>query len=132
MGKKEPVMKYVLNTKNDDVFCHTDILAARPDMFTFSGTLTEAKERAKQIVENGKALQPAPWDEKDSEETPENVVDRIENVVAAIASLDPANPEQYTAMGVPRTGAIESIMGDDVSAEERDEAFTIYSEQKGQ
>ena len=133
MSKKEPNQNYVLNNRKSEVLAFSETLAKRPDMTPFHGTLTAAKKEAKRLSEESNGVMRAipietPPEAKEEEAPP----DRIEYLAAAISKLDPDNPEQYTAMGVPRTGAIEATIGDDVTAEERDEAFALYKKNKGE
>lgn len=44
----------------------------------------------------------------------------------AIQSLNPANPEHFTKDGKPKTDALEDLLGREVSAAERDEAWEEY------
>lgn len=50
--------------------------------------------------------------------------ERVALLVAAIGTLDPANPEHFTQRGLPRVEALEAAAGiAEVSTEERDAAW---------
>lgn len=141
MGKKELKKNYVVSTKTGEVFIRTELLALRPDMTVLSPmTLADAKKRGKKEIarhtaadfgadlDEGKEIPDIPQPEPDGMDDIERFMGKV---VMAIEALDPENPEQYTALGVPRTGAIEAMTGEDVSGEERDTAFAIFNEKKG-
>ena len=46
-------------------------------------------------------------------------------ILDAIKELDRDNPEHFTQQGIPRVGAIEGVMGEDVEAHERDKAWSM-------
>lgn len=136
MSKKEPINDYVLNRLNGEVFILTPILLKRADMIPcYKSTLAEAKAQAKREVEYAKrntpeSMQAVDQEEREAEDVLKRDSDpevRMALIVNAISTLDPNNPEQYTAQGEPRTGAIELVIGDDVSAGERDRAFALYN-----
>ena len=47
---------------------------------------------------------------------------KIELIIAALEELDPANDSLFTSEGKPTTNALEDIVGESVSAVERDAA----------
>jgi len=52
-------------------------------------------------------------------------LERIDQMVVAIDQLDPE--KDYTADNVPKVGSIEDIVGYQITATERDEAFAKYN-----
>ncbi|WP_178860818.1 HI1506-related protein [Thiomicrorhabdus cannonii] len=54
----------------------------------------------------------------------------VEQLIEAIAQLDPQNTAHYTGKGVPQLDALQAIVGSKVSAAQRDEAFVAFSEQQ--
>lgn len=52
----------------------------------------------------------------------------IEDIVEAIAALDPA--KDYGKNGKPNVEAIETVLGADISAAQRDQAWEIFQKEK--
>ena len=65
--------------------------------------------------------------QKEKEEAESEKVDQeiIELIVEAIGELDPE--DGFTESGVPRVNALEEIVGFDITAEDRDEAWELYN-----
>jgi hypothetical protein len=53
------------------------------------------------------------------------------SLLEAIAQLDPENGEHYTATGKPKADALSELLGREVSAAERDEAFATFTTNDG-
>lgn len=54
-------------------------------------------------------------------------VKRVANIVDAIDKLDPET--DFTGSGLPEVKALEGVLGYDITAKERDDAWTLYQEQ---
>jgi hypothetical protein len=114
------------------VYPYSANLAGRSDMRPFNGSMEEAREQAKTMTAGGAfPVDQAPVvlgngvDQVDQDENdPPPANDRIESIRDAIRQLDPDNAEHFTQGGLPRTGAIEALLGDDIEATERDEAWS--------
>ena len=52
----------------------------------------------------------------------------IDQLVAAISSLDRDDEQLWTKSGAPATGALEEVLGSAVSAADRDAAWKAYQE----
>ena len=59
-------------------------------------------------------------------QAPTDKQERIEAICKAIEQLDPDNAEQWIGNGAPATSALEDILGWEVSAAERDEAWELH------
>lgn len=55
--------------------------------------------------------------------------DKIQRICDAIAILDPDDPDQFTNAGLPQVDALEEVMGEDITAAERDAAWAQYKAQ---
>ncbi|NOQ51722.1 MAG: hypothetical protein GQ578_05855 [Desulfuromonadaceae bacterium] len=51
---------------------------------------------------------------------------KIQKLVAAIGKLDPNDPAHFTADDKPSANVLKELLGEQVSAAERDEAWQIY------
>lgn len=61
----------------------------------------------------------------------ETEIDRQSQMIAAIAVLDPDNPDHFTKSGKPEIKALENAAGlDDISAADRDAAWDEYQKAK--
>lgn len=49
---------------------------------------------------------------------------REQDIMEAISMLEPGNAEHFTEAGLPQVKAIEDLLNDDISASERDAAFS--------
>lgn len=108
-----------------DVYPYTSLLARRKDMRPFEGTLKQAQKEAGKPAAN-KFPEPTVLSDKEPDQTQDSGgddSDRISNIRDAIGMLDSKNPEHYTTDGKPRVSAIEQVMGDDITQDERDEAM---------
>lgn len=54
----------------------------------------------------------------------------IDKLVAAIGQLETDNTEHFTTKGIPQLDALAAIVGEKVTAKQRDEAFTAFSAQQ--
>ena len=54
---------------------------------------------------------------------------RMAAIIKAIRSLDRNNSESFTQTGKPKVPAIEYVLGYDITASERDEAYSAITEQ---
>ena len=54
--------------------------------------------------------------------------ERMTQLLAAIGSLDADNAELWTKSGDPKTDALSAVTGDEVSADERNAAWTLFRE----
>lgn len=53
---------------------------------------------------------------------------RMKSIITAIKSLDRNDPDAFTAAGKPQVKAIEEVLGDEITASERDEAYASISD----
>lgn len=66
--------------------------------------------------------------ESESEESDGQDDDRQQAILNAIGKLDRKNPAHFTEKGVPKTKALEQVLGYPVSSEERDAAWHLILE----
>ena len=87
------------------------------------GDIIEATERdARQLVGSGQAIL-ADGPGQIREYTGETIMSRI---VMAIVDLDTDNPNHFTADEKPKVDALEELLGEEVTSEQRDEAWTLF------
>ena len=82
--------------------------------------LTLATEEAAQHIQRGLASRATDQDQRADVAKPTGKK-LMADIVAAIQKLDP--DEDFTKNGLPNVGAIEAILGYDISADERTTAF---------
>jgi hypothetical protein len=140
--RPDPKGVWLMNVKNGEVFGFHEKLAKRSDMTRYDGLLSEARAMAARLSQKiGNLNAPAISDDVIQEAAAGAVEDakvesvspntKIAVIVGAIKRLDPGNEEHFTGAGLPRTTAIERLIGDDVTAEERDTAFDIVNSENG-
>ncbi len=56
------------------------------------------------------------------------MTEKTTRLINAIGQLDRENKEHFTAAGLPQTKALEEVVGEDVSAAERDEAWQLFQD----
>lgn len=77
------------------------------------------------VATGGKAIVPA----SGTSHRPRSKRKLLEAIVAAIGQLDPSNTKHWTGAGLPRVELLETILGYDISAAERNEAWAEYQRQ---
>ena len=70
---------------------------------------------------------PAPK-EPQKPQAPTDPAERIEAIAKAIETLDPENEEHWTGSGKPNVASLEAVLGWDISAAERDEAWARHEQ----
>lgn len=56
--------------------------------------------------------------------------DKMQRLVEAIEEVDLTNEDHTIASGAPNTNVLAGLIGEDVTAAERDEAWKLYLEQQ--
>lgn len=71
---------------------------------------------------------------KAQEEQVKEETQRLESLVDAIASIVEKNDAEndFTAGGMPKVEAVEKVVGFDIAAQERDEAWTLFMDRNKQ
>jgi len=59
------------------------------------------------------------------------MTEKIQRLIDAIDRLDRNDPAHFTGSGVPSANVLKELIGESVSAAERDEAWALYQEQAG-
>lgn len=83
------------------------------------------KETEVEEPDQGSKTTPSGNDQDNGDDLPAKLIE-------AIGQLDPENSEHYTGKGVPQLDALAELVGQKVTAAQRDEAFAAFSEQQVQ
>lgn len=107
-------------------------LATELDVSELSADKVKALKAEKNLVVHEKQAQAAaPTQSADSAQSNNNSddVSIMDQLVEAIGKLDADNAEHFTTKGAPQLDALAEIVGQKVTAAQRDEAFALFSEQ---
>lgn len=94
--------------------------------------ITCSDETAKHFISRGVAVnsadyKPAKKPEEDNPNTNDDEVS-MQEIIEAISLLEEDNPDHWTADRRPQVKALEHVLGKDITAEQRDQAFEAYNQ----
>ena len=92
------------------------------EIFSPGASIDIEDDEAARLIKAGKVREAKP---------PLHVVVDLDDIVEAIGGLDPDDMELWTKTNKPKTEVLSAILEKEITAKERDAAWTIYQDKEG-